>query len=135
MRRATKAEVRLEGKPAVASAARQPTHSTRGTLAPVAGMPVESASPGSSHTWSHVLSEGAPIRDMSNERELPSLRAEDRRMDIEAWLQGLGLGRYVPAFRDNEIDGEVLPKLTSEDLREIGVARAGTVSISDAMVR
>ena len=56
-------------------------------------------------------------------------------MDIEAWLQGLGLGRYVPAFRDNEIDGEVLPKLTSEDLREIGVARAGTVSISDAMVR
>ena len=46
-------------------------------------------------------------------------------MDIEAWLQGLGLGRYVPAFRDNEIDGEVLPKLTSEDLREIGVAAIG----------
>ena len=43
-------------------------------------------------------------------------------MDIEAWLQGLGLERYVPAFRDNEIDGEVLPKLTSEDLREIDVA-------------
>src|ERR1700751_4498800 len=46
-------------------------------------------------------------------------------MDIEAWLQGLGLERYVPAFRDNEIDGEVLPKLTSEDLREIGVAAIG----------
>jgi hypothetical protein len=28
-------------------------------------------------------------------------------------------------FRDNEIDGEVLPKLTSEDLREIGVAAVG----------
>ena len=46
-------------------------------------------------------------------------------MDIAAWLQGLGLARYVPAFRDNEIDWEVLPKLTSEDLREIGVAAIG----------
>jgi hypothetical protein len=46
-------------------------------------------------------------------------------MDIEAWLQGLGLERYVSAFRDNEIDWEVLPKLTSEDLREIGVAAIG----------
>jgi class 3 adenylate cyclase/tetratricopeptide (TPR) repeat protein len=46
-------------------------------------------------------------------------------MDIEAWLQGLGLERYVPAFCDNEIDWEVLPKLTSEDLKEIGVAAIG----------
>ena len=46
-------------------------------------------------------------------------------MDIAAWLQGLGFARYVPAFRDNEIDWEVLPKLTSEDLREIGVAAIG----------
>src|SRR5438067_11391400 len=46
-------------------------------------------------------------------------------MDIAAWLQGLGLERYVPAFRDNEIDWGVLPKLTSEDLREIGVAAIG----------
>ena len=46
-------------------------------------------------------------------------------MDIAAWLQGLGLERYVPAFRDNEIDWEVLPKLTSEDLREIGVVAIG----------
>ncbi len=46
-------------------------------------------------------------------------------MDIVAWLQGLGLERYMPAFRDNEIDWAVLPKLTSEDLREIGVAAIG----------
>jgi class 3 adenylate cyclase len=46
-------------------------------------------------------------------------------MDIEEWLQGLGLERYVSAFRDNEIDWEVLPQLTSEDLREIGVAPIG----------
>src|SRR5271155_6252916 len=46
-------------------------------------------------------------------------------MDVTAWLQHLGLERYVPAFLDNEIDWEVLPKLTSEDLREIGVAAIG----------
>jgi hypothetical protein len=46
-------------------------------------------------------------------------------MDVAAWLQDLGLERYVPAFRDNEIDWEVLPRLTSEDLREIGVAAIG----------
>ena len=46
-------------------------------------------------------------------------------MDVAEWLQGLGLERYVPVFRDNEIDWEVLPKLTSEDLREIGVAAIG----------
>jgi len=29
-------------------------------------------------------------------------------MDVVGWLRGLGLERYVPAFRDNDIDGEVL---------------------------
>jgi SAM domain (Sterile alpha motif) len=47
-------------------------------------------------------------------------------MDIEAWLQGLGLERYLPAFRDNEIDWEVLPKLTSDDLKEIGLQQSAT---------
>ena len=56
---------------------------------------------------------------------LPLRGAEEHCMDVEAWLQSLGLERYVPAFRDNEIDGEVLPRLTSEDLREIGVAAVG----------
>ena len=46
-------------------------------------------------------------------------------MDVAAWLQSLGFGCYAHAFRDNEIDWEVLPKLTSEDLREIGVAAIG----------
>jgi len=63
--------------------------------------------------------------DILEQVELPLRGARDHHMDIEAWLQGLGLKRYAPAFRDNEIDWEVLPKLTSEDLREIGVAAVG----------
>jgi hypothetical protein len=46
-------------------------------------------------------------------------------MDIAAWLRDLGLQRYVQAFRDNDIDGEVLPKLTAEDLTGIGVTPVG----------
>ena len=46
-------------------------------------------------------------------------------MDIAAWLRGLGLEQYETAFRDNEIDWAVLPRLTSEDLREIGVMPIG----------
>jgi len=46
-------------------------------------------------------------------------------VDIAAWLRGLGLEQYEPAFRVNEIDERVLPSLTSEDLREIGVVPIG----------
>jgi hypothetical protein len=47
-------------------------------------------------------------------------------MDVVAWLRGLGLEhQYAPTFRDNDVDGEVLPALTSEDLISIGVASVG----------
>jgi class 3 adenylate cyclase/predicted ATPase len=46
-------------------------------------------------------------------------------MDIGAWLRGLGLEQYEPAFRDNAIDAEALITLTADDLRELGVAAMG----------
>ena len=46
-------------------------------------------------------------------------------MDLGAWLQGLGLERYEAVFRENEIDDQVLPNLTAEDLKELGVAALG----------
>jgi class 3 adenylate cyclase/predicted ATPase len=46
-------------------------------------------------------------------------------MDVAAWLRDLGLERYEAAFRDNEIDREALPKLTSEDLKDLGVVLGG----------
>lgn len=42
-------------------------------------------------------------------------------MDIAAWLRGLGLERYIEAFEKNDVDGTVLPHLSADDLREIGV--------------
>src|SRR5947208_15310607 len=46
-------------------------------------------------------------------------------MDVVAWLRGLGLEQYEPAFRDNDIDAEVLPELTPDDLISIGVTSVG----------
>src|SRR2546423_14732686 len=46
-------------------------------------------------------------------------------MDVASWLHGLGLEQYAPAFRDNDIDGGLLRRLTAEDLRERGVASVG----------
>jgi class 3 adenylate cyclase len=46
-------------------------------------------------------------------------------MDIVVWLRSLGLGKYEAAFRENEITEKVLPNLTAEDLKELGVAALG----------
>src|ERR1700730_8571622 len=42
-------------------------------------------------------------------------------ISITDWLRGLGLEQYAPAFRDNEVDSEVLPQLTVNDLISIGL--------------
>jgi class 3 adenylate cyclase/predicted ATPase len=46
-------------------------------------------------------------------------------MDVGEWLRGLGLEQHAPAFRDNDIDEQVLRRLTGEDLRELGVRSIG----------
>ena len=46
-------------------------------------------------------------------------------MDIVVWLRSLGLGKYEAAFRENEIDETVLPNLTAEDLKDLGVSIVG----------
>src|SRR3984957_13810668 len=46
-------------------------------------------------------------------------------MDIVVWLRSLGLGKYEAVFRENEIDDTVLPDLTAEDLKELGVTALG----------
>ena len=46
-------------------------------------------------------------------------------MDVAEWLRELGLEQYEPAFRANEIDARVLPRLTTEDLKDLGVTLIG----------
>ena len=46
-------------------------------------------------------------------------------MDVAEWLRGLGLEQYATAFRENEIGERVLPSLTADDLKELGVNLIG----------
>jgi class 3 adenylate cyclase/tetratricopeptide (TPR) repeat protein len=46
-------------------------------------------------------------------------------MDVADWLQGLGLERYEAAFRENDVDAELLPTLTADDLKDLGVTSLG----------
>ena len=46
-------------------------------------------------------------------------------MDVGGWLRKLGLEQYEAAFRENRIDGTVLPRLTAEDLKDLGVGLVG----------
>ena len=55
-------------------------------------------------------------------------------MDIVVWLRSLGLAKYEAIFRENDIDETVLPSLTHENLKELGVASFGhRVKLLDAI--
>ena len=55
-------------------------------------------------------------------------------MDVVVWLRSLGLGKYEAVFRENDIDETVLPSLTHENLKELGVASFGhRVKMLDAI--
>jgi class 3 adenylate cyclase len=43
-------------------------------------------------------------------------------VDVASWLRDLGLERYEAAFHENDVDAEVLPTLTAEELKDIGVS-------------
>ena len=46
-------------------------------------------------------------------------------MDVGGWLRRLGLEQYEAAFRENGISEKVLPNLTAEDLKDLGVGMVG----------
>jgi class 3 adenylate cyclase/predicted ATPase len=46
-------------------------------------------------------------------------------VDVAGWLTELGLERYEQAFRDNEVDADLLPNLTADDLKDLGVSLVG----------
>src|SRR5690348_7304444 len=46
-------------------------------------------------------------------------------MDVGAWLRELGLDQYEAAFRENAVTAELLPTLTAEDLKDLGITLIG----------
>jgi len=46
-------------------------------------------------------------------------------LDIDGWLRRIGLAQYAEMFRANDIDIELLGRLTNDDLKDIGVVSFG----------
>jgi class 3 adenylate cyclase/predicted ATPase len=47
------------------------------------------------------------------------------KLDIDGWLRGIGFAQYAEMFRANDINNELLGRLTNDDLKDIGVASLG----------
>ena len=45
--------------------------------------------------------------------------------EVAEWLSGLGLGDYAAHFAENDIDFSILPDLSDQDLKDLGVASLG----------
>jgi class 3 adenylate cyclase/predicted ATPase len=54
-------------------------------------------------------------------------------MDLGNWLRNLGLERFEAAFRDNAIDESVLPHLTEDHLRELGLPLGARIKLLAAI--
>jgi hypothetical protein len=46
-------------------------------------------------------------------------------VDVASWLRDLGLERYEATFRENDLDAELLPNLTADDLKDLGITSLG----------
>ena len=46
-------------------------------------------------------------------------------MDVTEWLRSLGLERYAATFRENEVSADLVPKLTAQDLQDLGITAVG----------
>ena len=56
---------------------------------------------------------------------MSEIPGQDVTVDVGNWLRRLGLEQYEAAFRDNAIDGDVLPTLTAGDLKALGITIVG----------
>ncbi len=53
--------------------------------------------------------------------------------DIAQWLEGLGLGQYAEAFAENDIDFDILTRLSDEIIKELGVSLGDRVRLQAAI--
>ncbi|KAJ4897524.1 Sterile alpha motif (SAM) domain-containing protein [Raphanus sativus] len=76
------------------------------------------------------LKEESLVRDGNSsgnrEFELSMEGGGGGREGVKIWLEELGLGRYWPVFEIHEVDDEVLPLLTLDDLKDMGINAVGS---------
>ena len=53
--------------------------------------------------------------------------------DIAQWLEELGLGQYAQSFAENDIDFDVLPRLSEDHLEKLGLTLGHRLRLQDAI--
>src|SRR6476646_5509112 len=46
-------------------------------------------------------------------------------MELAAWLRALNLSQYETVFEENSVTADLLPSLTAEDLKDLGITAVG----------
>ena len=62
-----------------------------------------------------------PERENQIERQASGTPNAIQSLDVDVWLEGVGLGQYRALFSEQAIDRDVLPDLTDDDLSRLGV--------------
>ncbi|XP_057809083.1 uncharacterized protein LOC131023555 [Salvia miltiorrhiza] len=65
------------------------------------------------------------LRDNEMGRALMAREGDGDNSGVKMWLNDLGLGKYVTLFEIHGVDDEVLPLLTLEDLKDMGINEVG----------
>jgi class 3 adenylate cyclase len=63
----------------------------------------------------------------------PVIRGAAAMQQVADWLEKLGLGQYAQRFAENDIDASVLPHLTDQSLKELGVSLGHRLKILAAV--
>ncbi|CAL5191349.1 unnamed protein product [Lathyrus oleraceus] len=88
--------------------------------------PAHSVEANGNDYWHANLNNDNRIRVSENEGVESESREQRKNEGVWCWLFDLGLSRYAPMFEIHEVDDELLPMLTLEDLKDMGISAVGS---------
>ncbi|BAT83123.1 hypothetical protein LR48_Vigan03g008600 [Vigna angularis] len=88
--------------------------------------PVHSVEDNGVDYWHVDRSEDPRVRVSDNDGVESESRERRKSDGVRSWLFELGLSRYAPMFEIHEVDDELLPMLTLEDLKDMGINAVGS---------
>ncbi|XP_020219756.1 uncharacterized protein LOC109802767, partial [Cajanus cajan] len=88
--------------------------------------PVHSVEENGVDYWHVDRNEDPRVRVSDNEGVESESQERRKSEGVRSWLFELGLSRYAPMFEIHEVDDELLPMLTLEDLKDMGINAVGS---------
>ncbi|KAK7340801.1 hypothetical protein VNO77_21514 [Canavalia gladiata] len=88
--------------------------------------PVHSVEENGVDYWHADRNDDHRVRVSENDGVESESRERRKSEGVRSWLFELGLSRYAPMFEIHEVDDELLPMLTLEDLKDMGINAVGS---------